>query len=164
MKNFTLISLILTAMLAFTACSSKEAAPQKKAEAAVAAPVAKEAPVASITLVDIEKEGFLSTDKCVEAGAFQDCYLQNYICGSDDCYKKNAPGVFGDVQIVLYNHKDGITYKIDISKLNIADLDGGINRNNVTIIGKYDESTQTIHATEFKAPPPPKKSFFKGCL
>jgi hypothetical protein len=27
-----------------------------------------------------------------------------------------------------------------------------------------DKNTNTIAATEFKAPPPPTKSFFKGCL
>jgi hypothetical protein len=32
------------------------------------------------------------------------------------------------------------------------------------MIGEYDPNTKTIAVSEFKAPPPPKKSFFKGCL
>ena len=118
----------------------------------------------SSELVHIEKQGFLTIESCAAQGAFQDCYLENYICGTDGCYKKTEPGVLKDVNIVLYSHKDGITYKLDTSKIRAQDIDSGINRNDVTIIGDYDSSTHTIYATEFKSPPPPKKSFFKGCL
>ena len=41
-------------------------------------------------------------------------------------------------------------------------LETAINRNEVTIIGKIHGNT--IDAKSFKAPPPPKKSIFKGCL
>lgn len=115
-------------------------------------------------LVPIEKQGFLTIESCAAQGAFQDCYMENYLCGSDECFKKTEPGVIKDVQIVLYSHKDGITYKLDVAKIPMADIDSGINRNDVTIIGNYDKKTKTIYATEFKSPPPPKKSFFKGCL
>lgn len=157
MKNFTLISLIIAAMLGFSACSSSTPAPEATGDSSKKAVVLSE-------LVDMEKDGFLTTQKCAEAGSFQDCYLQNYICGSDDCYKKYPAGVYGDVQIVLYSHKDGIIYKIDTTNIEMSEIDKGINRNEVTIIGKYDESTHTIYATGFETPPPPKKSFFKGCL
>ena len=43
-------------------------------------------------------------------------------------------------------------------------IDKGINRNEVTLIGDFNAATNTIIVKEFKAPPPPKKSFFKGCL
>jgi len=32
------------------------------------------------------------------------------------------------------------------------------------LIGEYDAGSNTIIVQEFKAPPPPTKSFFKGCL
>lgn len=159
MKNIGLISLIFTAMLSFSACSTNAPSPSEDATTEVLTKSVNKA-----DLAEIEKDGFLTTQKCAEAGAFQDCYLQNYICGSDDCYKKYPAGVYGDIQVVLYSHSDGIIYKIDTTDIKMSDLDSGINRNEVTIIGKYDESTHTIYATEFKAPPPPKKSFFKGCL
>ena len=150
MKNITLISsaLLLGLTLMFSGCGSSAPTP----------------PAVPATAVDVEKQGFLSIDSCVEQGAFQDCYLENYMCGSDGCYKQFDAGVFGPVQVVLYLHKEGHTYNIDTSRINIADVDGGINRNEVTIVGKYDEASNTIFATDFKAPPPPKKSFFKGCL
>jgi len=118
----------------------------------------------SVVLEPVEKEGFLSTEKCAAAGEFKDCYLENYACGSDDCFKNIEPGTSLPVTIVLYSHKEGHTYIVDVSKLNPSDIDEGINRNEVTIIGEYDKETNTIMATEFRAPPPPKKSFFKGCL
>ncbi len=157
MKNITLISLIIATMLGFSACSSSAPTPE-------AANTDSKKVVVLSELADMEKDGFLTTKKCAEAGSFQDCYLQNYICGSNDCYKKFEAGVYGNPEIVLYSHVDGIIYNLDVSKLEMSELDQGINRNEVTITGKYDPSTQTIYATKFEAPPPPKKSFFKGCL
>ena len=162
MKTITLFSsaLVLGLALSFAGCgsSSEVKAPAEK----VKAPAEKAK--APANMVPIEKQGFLTIDSCAAQGAFQDCYLENYICGTDGCYKNTEPGVLKDVNVVLFSHKDGITYKLDISKIPVSDIDGGINRNDVTIIGEYDSATQTIYATEFKAPPPPKKSFFKGCL
>jgi len=114
---------------------------------------------------EVEKQGFLTTSVCAEKGIFADCRLETYMCGSEGCFESNEAGVTTkNVEIVLYSHKEGHTYKIDISGISIADVDGGINRNEITIIGKYDKNTNIIVATDFKAPPPPKKSFFKGCL
>ena len=73
-------------------------------------------------LVPIEKQGFLTIESCAAQGAFQDCYMENYLCGSDECFKKTEPGVIKDVQIVLYSHKDGITYKLDVAKISMADI------------------------------------------
>ena len=156
--------LALGLVLSFTGCGSSQPTVEKPKTKVELDAEAKVIAKASGKLVPIEKVGFLSIDKCIEQGAFQDCYLENYVCGSDDCFKSHDPGVFGDVGIVLFSHKEGVTYKIDISEVDAADIDKGINRNEVTIIGEYYEPTQTIYATEFKAPPPPKKSFFKGCL
>ena len=111
-----------------------------------------------------EKEGFLTTQGCAEAGAFTDCYLENYICGSDGCYKTTEAGVDKQTPLVLFSHDDGIIYKLDTSALKRFEYDAGVNRNAVTIVGEYDASSNTIVVQEFKAPPPPKKSFFKGCL
>lgn len=111
-----------------------------------------------------EKTGFLTTQSCAEAGAFKDCYMENYLCGSDGCYRHVEAGVDEKTPLVLYSHDDNVIYKIDMSHLPRAVFDEGISRNEVAIIGEFDASTNTIVAHEFKAPPPPKKSFFKGCL
>jgi hypothetical protein len=153
MKTLSLISsaLILGATLAFSGCSATPAAPEATQQA-------------SAELVPMEKMGFLTVDTCAAQGAFLDCRLENYSCGFDGCYREVAPGEKGKVNLVLFSHVDGITYNVDAGKVNPMMIDKGINRNDVTIIGNYDASTNTIYATEFKAPPPPKKSFFKGCL
>ena len=164
MKKINLISstLVLALVLAFTGCGSIE--PTVAAEKAPVAKAAKAKPVMPADAVDIEKQGFLTVESCSTVGAFQDCRLENYMCGSEGCFKEFEPGVFGEVQIVLFVHNEGHTYNIDISNINATDIDKGINRNEVTIIGKYDAANNIIFATEFKSPPPPKKSFFKGCL
>ncbi len=166
MRNITLLSLVLALglMLGFSGCGSVQPSvekPQTKVERDAEAKVVAKA---SGKLVPIEKQGFLTIDSCAASGAFTDCYLENYICGSDGCFKEFEPGVFGDVQIVLYLHKEGHTYNIETSGVPAQDVDMGINRNEVTVIGEYDKETNTIYASEFQAPPPPKKSFFKGCL
>lgn len=111
-----------------------------------------------------EKDGFLTTEKCAEAGEFKDCYLENFACGSDGCFETTEAGVNKNTPLVLFSHKDGMIYKLDTSAVHASELDEGVSRNAVTIIGEYDASSNTIVAHEFKAPPPPKKSFFKGCL
>lgn len=111
-----------------------------------------------------EFDGILTTPACAAEGAFADCYLENYACGSDGCYKNIQPGETTKPLLGLFQHSTGKTYKIDVSKLKVSELGEGMNKNGVVIVGTLDEATNTIHATEFKAPPPPKKSFFKGCL
>ncbi|MEA1919307.1 MAG: hypothetical protein U9N52_05655 [Campylobacterota bacterium] len=111
-----------------------------------------------------EKSGFLTTQACADQGAFTDCYLENYFCGSDGCFLTSESGVNENTPLVLYSHDDGITYKLTSSSTLRHDMDHGINRNAVTVVGEFDASTNTIAVQEFKAPPPPKKSFFKGCL
>jgi hypothetical protein len=111
-----------------------------------------------------EKEGFLTTEGCAKAGAFKDCYLENYLCGSDGCYLTSESGVDKKTPLVLFSHDDGVIYKLDLGSVPRATFDEGINRNAVSIVGEFDASSNTITVQEFKAPPPPKKSFFKGCL
>ncbi len=112
----------------------------------------------------IEKSGFLTTEACAKTGSFTNCYLENYACGSDGCFEKTEAGVDKNTPLVLYSHNDGVIYKLDTSALKRSDMDQGLSRNEVTIVGELDSSTNTIIASEFRAPPPPKKSFFKGCL
>jgi hypothetical protein len=111
-----------------------------------------------------EKSGFLTTEGCASEGTFKDCYLENFACGSDGCYLSTEAGVDMNTPLVLYSHDDGVIYKLDISSVDRSALDTGVSRNDVTMIGEYDPTTMTIAVSEFKAPPPPKKSFFKGCL
>jgi len=111
-----------------------------------------------------EFEGLLTTPACAAQGAFADCYLENYACGSDNCFEKTEPGVRGKPNLALFQHGTGKTYNIDVSKIDLSEIGEGMNKNGVVIVGTLDEATNTIQATEFKAPPPPKKSFFKGCL
>jgi len=118
----------------------------------------------SLSADEFEKEGFLTTAKCAEAGMFVDCYLENYACGSTDCNKETEAWVDNETPLVLFSHDDGVIYKVDSSKLNRGELIENVSRNKVSMTGEYDASTNTIIAHEFKAPPPPTKSFFKGCL
>ncbi|MDY0116473.1 MAG: hypothetical protein RBR59_02725 [Sulfurimonadaceae bacterium] len=118
----------------------------------------------SSELVPMEKMGFLTVDSCAAQGAFLDCYLENYMCGTDGCFLENDAGVFTKVQLVLYSHEDGVSYNVDTRNIDMRHIDKGINRNDVTLIGDFNAATNTIIVKEFKAPPPPKKSFFKGCL
>lgn len=112
-----------------------------------------------------EFEGIMVTPSCAAQGAFADCYLENYACGSDGCFKKAEPGVRGKPNIAIFQHATGKTYTVDVSGLKtLSELGEGMNKNGVIIVGTLDAATNTIRATEFKAPPPPKKSFFKGCL
>jgi hypothetical protein len=111
-----------------------------------------------------EFEGLLTTPTCAAQGAFADCYLENYSCGSDDCFKKIAPGETTSPKLALFQHGTGKVYLVDTSKLKVSELGEGMNKNGVVITGILDKNTNTIAATEFKAPPPPTKSFFKGCL
>lgn len=111
-----------------------------------------------------EKSGFLTTEQCALAGTFKDCYLENYACGSDGCFLTTEAGVDKNTPLVLFSHDDGVIYKLDTSAVDRAELDKGVSRNAVSMIGEFDASTNTIIVSEFKAPPPPKKSFFKGCL
>ncbi len=111
-----------------------------------------------------EFEGLLTTPACAAQGAFNDCYLENYTCGSDACFKKINAGETKNPKLALFQHGTGKVYTIDVSKLKVSELGEGMNKNGVVIVGVLDEKTNTIAATEFKAPPPPKKSFFKGCL
>jgi len=111
-----------------------------------------------------EFEGLLTTPVCAAQGAFADCYLENYSCGTDECFKKIEPGVSTSPKLAIYQHNTGKTYLVDTSKLKVSELGEGMNKNGVIIVGVLDTKTNTIAATEFKAPPPPKKSFFKGCL
>ena len=112
----------------------------------------------------IEKKGFLATPWCVEHDMFKDCRLETYVCGSEGCFKNWHFGQKMKEQLVLYVHDDGKYYNIDLGHIEPSELDEAKNANEVTFTGTYDPKTNTIHAKEFKAPPPPKKSFFKGCL
>ncbi|MBD3823163.1 MAG: hypothetical protein IE916_01460 [Epsilonproteobacteria bacterium] len=161
MKTLSLItsSLALAAALALSGCGSAQPEAPAKAE-----PKAQPQAKTAAEVVEVEKVGFLSTKECAAKGAFTDCYLETYSCGTTGCYKNTEPGVPGKIEIVLFSHAEGHTYNVDYSTVGLKELDHGINRNDVTLIGKYNPDTNTIHVMEFKAPPPPKKSFFKGCL
>jgi hypothetical protein len=111
-----------------------------------------------------EFEGLLTTPTCAAEGSFSSCYLENYSCGSDGCFKNIQPGETTHPKLALFQHNTGKVYNVDTTKLKVSELGEGMNKNGVVISGTLDEATNTILATEFKAPPPPKKSFFKGCL
>ncbi len=115
---------------------------------------------------EVAMEGFMTTEWCAEQGMFRDCRMESIVCGEGGCYKHWEVGDKEKMNLVLYVHNDMKAYKIKPSKeFNIAEfLETSINRNAVTIKGSYDEASNTIYATSFEAPPPPKKSFFKGCL
>lgn len=108
--------------------------------------------VSSLSAKEISKQGFLTTDYCVERGHFTNCKLDNY----HDPKQK----------LVLYVHDEQDYYFIDASHLEQAEVDEGFARNGVTITGKLvkKKGHDLIVGKEYKGPPPPAKSFFKGCL
>ncbi len=114
---------------------------------------------------EFEKKGFLATKWCVENDLFADCRLESYHCGEEGCYKHWLPGQPEKREFVLYVHDEGRYYIVKPKGVHVSELlEKAANRNEVTIIGTLDKDGKTIEAMEFKAPPPPKKSFFKGCL
>ncbi len=119
---------------------------------------------ASVFASGFEKKGFLTTKACADQGIFKDCSLDSFVCGTEGCFAKTEPGVTKKVQLVLFVHDDGKYYNVDASKFHMSELDEGVSKNEVTIAGEYNKRRNTIVVQEFKAPPPPKKSFFKGCL
>ncbi len=114
---------------------------------------------------EFEKKGFLTTKWCAQNDLFADCRLESYHCGSEGCYRHWLPGEPEKRQMVLYVHDEGKVYYVKPAGVNVAELiEKGANRNEVTLIGTLESDGKTIDVKEFKAPPPPKKSFFKGCL
>ncbi|MDD5360271.1 MAG: hypothetical protein PHI02_08390 [Sulfurovaceae bacterium] len=113
-----------------------------------------------------EKQGFLTTKWCMDQGMFQDCRLESVVCGEGECYQKWEVGDEEKTELVLYSHDDLQYYKLDISKFkNVAGLiEEGISKDQVMIKGDLSDNNKTIIVKNYEAPPPPAKSFFKGCL
>ena len=111
---------------------------------------------------DAEKKGFLTSKWCAQNGYFSDCRLESMVCGSGDCFKTWEAGDKVIDNLVLFVHAENKVYDIDYKAIPRYQLDEPMNQNEVSIIGKVEGNT--IIATGFKAPPPPQKSFFKGCL
>lgn len=116
----------------------------------------------SLCAESIEKKGFLTSKWCAQNGYFADCRLESLVCGSGECFKKWE---FGDTvtdELVLFVHNEQKIYAIDCGSIPRYKLDEPMNMNEVTIMGEL--RGDTIIASGFQAPPPPQKSFFKGCL
>ncbi len=96
---------------------------------------------------EVEKKGVLATEECIKKGYFKDCRLETTL---------TSP-------MALFVHSEGVMYKLDTTGVALHELDEGIGRNNVTIIGTL-EKNNVIKVRAYKAPPPEGKSFFKGCL
>lgn len=112
-----------------------------------------------------EKEGFLTTKWCADRGLFADCRLETVFCGYEGCFK-DEKNFKTDVNatFVLNVHSEGKYYIVEFQDtVKMGDvLKEALNKNEITIIG--DIQNGIIKAQSFKAPPPPQKSFFKGCL
>lgn len=114
---------------------------------------------------EFEKKGFLTTKWCAKNDLFADCRLESYMCGYEGCNRDWVPGDPIKDQMVLYVHDEGKVYYVKLDGVKMGELlDKGANRNEVTLIGKLSSDGKTIIVHDYKAPPPPKKSFFKGCL
>lgn len=113
-----------------------------------------------------EKQGFLTTKWCADQGMFQDCRMESIVCGEGECHQKWEFGDEEKMELVLYSNDDLQYYPLDLSKFHhIAELlEEGINKDQVLIKGDLADNNNTIIVTGFEAPPPPSKSFFKGCL
>lgn len=116
----------------------------------------------SLCAESIEKKGFLTSKWCAQNGYFSDCRLESMVCGSGECFKSWEFGDKVTDELVLFVHNEQKSYAIDYSAIPRYKLDEPMNMNEVTISGEL--KGDTIVASGFKAPPPPQKSFFKGCL
>jgi hypothetical protein len=116
----------------------------------------------SMLQAETEKKGFLTSKACAENGLFFDCRLETTVCGAIDCFKEWNFGDTPKEELVLFVHDEGKYYNVKLDGLKRYQLDEAINRNDVSIGGEVKENT--IYAKSYKAPPPPVKSFFKGCL
>ena len=116
----------------------------------------------SVCAESIEKKGFLTSKWCAQNGYFSDCRLESMVCGSGECFKRWEFGDKVTDELVLFVHNEQKSYAIDYSSIPRYKLDEPMNMNEVTITGEL--RGDTIVASGFKAPPPPQKSFFKGCL
>ncbi|AOO66727.1 hypothetical protein [Sulfurospirillum halorespirans] len=116
----------------------------------------------SVCAESIEKKGFLTSKWCAQNGYFSDCRLESFVCGSGECFKSWEFGDNVTDELVLFVHNEQKIYTIDYSTISRYKLDEPMNRSDVTIMGEL--RGDTIIASGFKAPPPPQKSFFKGCL
>ena len=119
----------------------------------------------SVAQAQDEKEGFLTTQYCAERGMFSNCKLETLFCGYEGCYKDEKEFKTDiDATLVLFVHNEGKYYTVDFAQA----IDMGkflklaMNKNEVTLVGDIDETSIKVY--DYKAPPPPKKSFFKKCL
>jgi len=156
---------LLAALVVMTMISGAYASGDAKVAAKTVAPT-HSSPVDKANEATFEKQGFLTTKWCAEQGLFADCRLESVVCGEGGCFQNWEFDDKMKTELVVYVLDDLQYYEIKPTEhINMAELiEEGISRNLVTIKGNYDAKTNTIVATEFKAPPPPKKSFFKGCL
>jgi len=153
--------ILLATVVALTMITGLNASGDAKTSAQTVAPVQEGTSEATFS-----KQGFLTTKWCAEQGLFADCRLESIVCGEGECYQKWEFGDPVKTELVIFVHDELQYYNISPGKgVNMAEMiEEGINKNLVTIEGTYDSKTNTIAATTFKAPPPPAKSFFKGCL
>jgi len=111
---------------------------------------------------DIQKQGFLTSKWCAQNGYFSDCRLESMVCGSGECFKEWEYDQTIKDELVLFVHAENKAYDIDYTAIPRYKLDEPMNRNGVSITGEL--KGDVLVAKSFKAPPPPTKSFFKGCL
>lgn len=126
--------LVLASIVAALAATLSFASAEGKTEAGVQAG-------------EVEKKGVLATEECIKKGYFKDCRLDTTV---------NSP-------MALYVHSEGIMYRLDAAGVSLHELDEGLGKNNVTVIGTL-ERNNVIKVRSYKSPPPEGKSFFKGCL
>ena len=104
--------------------------------------------VSAVNAKEITKTGFLTTEQCLENDYFTDCRLETY----------------ANSKLALYVHNDLDYYIIDASHLEMHEVDEGFARNGVKFTGTYNAKNNTIMASHYDGPPPPPKTFFKGCM
>lgn len=160
MKNSMIIVAAILCMASVLSASKEE-----KASVSTVVPTG-ESPAAHLADTSFKKQGFLTTKWCADQGLFVDCRLESIVCGKGGCFQDWEFGDKMKTQLVLYVHDDLQYYIVKpTEQLKMGELiEKGMNRNMVTIMGKYDAKNNTIAAAGFKVPPPPQKSFFKGCL
>jgi len=99
---------------------------------------------------DFKKTGFFTNADCAKKGNFKDCSLDSYSCGYEGCFKDYEPTELVNNNFILYVHDEGKYYEVNASDIRRSSLDYIINKNNITLFGEYNSTTNTITLHNFK--------------